>query len=126
MPHQAELNQAYYLEQWDTLKFSVIGHEYVIRFIHISWTSALALFFFFQDSAISYAIFRTSNSIMLFNSLLDCGATKSYISLSLVTLRQMIVFGYKYPGWNEKMWANWKVQSTVKINSGFNTLWIVI
>ena len=38
----------------------------------------------------------------------------------------MIVFGYKYPGWNEKECAAWRVQSTVEINSGFNTLWTEI
>lgn len=36
----------------------------------------------------------------------------------------MIVFGYKYPGWNEKEQTCWKVQSTVEINPGFNILWV--
>lgn len=83
--------KAYYLEQWDTLKFSVIGHEYYTVSYTFLWTSALALFFFFpRDSAISYAIFRTFNSIMLFNSLLDCGAIKSYINS---------IFGYTLAKW---------------------------
>lgn len=38
----------------------------------------------------------------------------------------MIVFGYKYPGWNEKEQASWKVQSAVEINPTFSILWTVI
>lgn len=52
----------------------------MIQFIHISWTSTLSLFF--QDSAISYAIFRSLNSCTLCNSLLDYNALKSWVNSS--------------------------------------------
>lgn len=55
----------------------------MIQFIHISWTSKLP--FFFQDSAISYAIFRSLNSLSLFNRLLDYNALKVPVNSSYAT-----------------------------------------
>lgn len=104
--HQTELNQG--LLSWTVRHFRIHSNRaWICDTVHTHFMN-LHVSFFFQDSAISYAIFRSLNSCTLFNSLLDFTMlSNNELTLPMPCLLRYLhspikVHFWKVPSWTEK------------------------